>query len=78
MIDILKSLEPRRYIEGDVIYHELEEILEMTFVMNGGFAVGYEINKQTKYKLRFVNMKTGYFKVNAIFGGFNCLFFKRS
>ena len=45
MIQILRTLEPRFYTANAVIYEELEEILEMTFLMKGGFRIGYEINK---------------------------------
>lgn len=45
MIQILRSLEPRYYHSNTIIYNELEEILEMTFVLKGSYRVGYEINK---------------------------------
>jgi len=74
MIDILKSLEPRRYPENEIIYQELDEILEMTFMITGSFNVGYEINKVKKYKLHFNCGKND----DSTFGGFNTLFFKKS
>ena len=38
----------------------------MNFVMDGAFKVGFEINKQRKYRFLF--------KKNSHFGGFECLF----
>ena len=35
MIEIMTSLVPRRYFENDIIYKELDQILEMTFVLEG-------------------------------------------
>lgn len=35
MIAILKKLEPRRIVDNTVIYEELSEILETTFIMKG-------------------------------------------
>ena len=49
MVEIMKALLPRRYFENDIIFEELQEVLEMTFVQRGKFHVGYEINKKRKY-----------------------------
>ena len=49
MLEIMKSLLPRRYFEGNIIFNELQEVLEMTFVQTGQFQVGYEINKKRKF-----------------------------
>ena len=45
MIEFLKYLVPRNYLENEMIYEELQEILEMTFVEKGSYYVGYEINR---------------------------------
>ena len=47
----MKYLEPRKYAENELIYEELQEVLEITFVMAGTFYCGYEINKIVKMKL---------------------------
>ena len=70
MIMIMKCLKPRRYLGGSVIYEELEEVLEITFVMSGTFHCGYEINKIKKLKIQL--------PPGMSFGGFNCCFLKRS
>ena len=49
MIEVMKSLVPRRIMSGEVIFEELDEILEMTFVMSGSFLVGYELNKKRNF-----------------------------
>lgn len=51
MIQFLKYLEPRKYHEGELIYQELSEVLEITFIMTGAYQIGYEINKITKMKI---------------------------
>lgn len=51
MIQMMKYLEPRKYHEGELIYQELQEVLEITFVMTGTYYVGYEINKIVKMKI---------------------------
>ena len=51
MIQFMKYLEPRKYKEGEIIYEELQEVLEITFVMKGTYFVGYEINKIIKMKI---------------------------
>ena len=49
MLAVMKSFVPRRYDENELIYAELDDILEMTFVIKGKYHVGYEINKKKKY-----------------------------
>ena len=66
MIDILSSLIPRKYEEGQIMQDELQHVLELNFVLKGAWRVGYEINKQKKYKLLFGE--------DTNFGGYGCLF----
>ena len=33
MIEVMKGLVPRKYSYGQIIYQELDDIIEMTFVM---------------------------------------------
>lgn len=70
MISILKCMEPRFYHENELLYEELQEILEMTFVMKGSFLIGYEINKKKKFKIHI--------RQHSHFGGYNCIFNKKS
>ena len=65
----MKFLEPRKYDENEIIYEELQEVLEITFVMTGTFYVGYEINKIVKMKIQL--------PPGTSFGAFNCCFLKR-
>lgn len=66
MLEIMKCLKPRRYFEGNIIFTELQEVLEMTFVLKGMFKVGYEINKKRKF---IVNHGEG-----KVIGEYNVLF----
>lgn len=70
MIALMRYLEPRRVPEKELIIHELQDVLEVIFVMKGSFTVGYEINKVKKMKLHF--------PPGTQFGAFNCLFRKKS
>lgn len=70
MIEFLKSLVPRHYVENEIIFQELQEISEITFVEKGSYYVGYEINKVKKMKLHF--------PPGNIIGGVNCVFLKKS
>ena len=55
MIDIMLNLEPYSQPANAQIYNELEEIHQVTFFTNGVFEVGFEINSQSHYVLRFKN-----------------------
>ena len=70
MLEIMKALLPRRYFEGDIIFEELQEVLEMTFVQRGKFHVGYEINKKRKF---VVSLAEG-----RVIGEYNVLFMQPS
>ena len=66
----MRYLEPRKYYDGELIYQELQEVLEITFIMTGTYQVGYEINKITKMKIQL--------PLGTSFGGFNCFFLQRT
>ena len=55
MIDIMLGLEPYHCDANVNFYNELEEINQVTFFINGIFDVGFEINSQAHYVLRFKN-----------------------
>lgn len=67
---MMKFLEPRKYAEKTIIYEELQEILEVTFVLSGTYYVGYEINKVKKMKQHR--------PPHTILGGFESCFQKKS
>ena len=66
----MEGLEPRFYKSNKIIYNELDEILEITFLIKGTFAVGFEINK-------FKKQVKVYGKGSTI-GGYNCIMSKKS
>lgn len=70
MINFLRVLVPRHYHDNEVIYDELEEIDEITFVEKGSYYVGYDINKEKKMKLHF--------PPGNVIGAVNCIFMKKS
>ena len=70
MILLLKKLVPRHYYENQIIFEELQEISEITFVEKGSYYVGYEINRVKKMRLHF--------PPGNILGGVNCVFLKKS
>ena len=70
MISFLRMLVPRHYHSGEIIYEELEEISEITFVEKGSYYVGYDINKSKKMRLHF--------PPGNLIGAINCLFLKKS
>jgi len=41
----LSKLEPRKYLVGEIIFSELDDVEEMIFVVSGDYGVGYEYNK---------------------------------
>lgn len=70
MIALLRNLEPRFEPKWTILYQELEEISEIFFVSNGTMDIGYEINKQRKYVLRYTN--------RTLVGAYNCTYNKRT
>ena len=70
MIEMMKSLAPRTYKEGEIIFNELDDISEITFVETGSYYVGYEINKVKQMKLHF--------PPGNIIGGVNVIALKKS
>lgn len=74
MIDILQNLECRREDKYIVLYNELDEMNEVLFFEIGMFEVGYEINRFTRYVLRFKNSAA---RANVI-GAYGATFNKRS
>ena len=59
---IFLSLEPIRYKKGTRITKELEEVGVINFISDGEIHVGFEINKQEIYTMRFKK-----FSINGAF-----------
>ena len=55
MMEVLYALEPRIETKNTVIYRELEEINAVIFITNGTHEIGYEINGESKFILRYRN-----------------------
>ena len=53
MMQMLTQLEPRYEQAHTILVEELDEISELIFVDTGSVAVGYEINKQKKYCIKY-------------------------
>ena len=52
MMTILQALEPRHYTKGETIYHDMEEVDELIFVVKGEYAIGYTVNGKEFLALR--------------------------
>jgi hypothetical protein len=70
MISLMSKLKPRFYKVGKVFINELDTIVELNFLIQGSYAVGFEVNK-TKQFVRF-------FGKRSTFGCYNCIFNKKS
>ena len=55
MMSMLIKLEPRYEPENTILVDELDEMTEIIFVYEGTINVGYEINKQKKFCLKYTN-----------------------
>lgn len=64
MMAILLKLEPRFCKADTILFYELQEIQEVLFVQKGFIEVGFEINRQKKFVIRFAN--------KVIIGAYNC------
>ena len=64
------SLEPRLELKHEIIIDELDEVGEITFVTKGQVVVGYEINKQKRYCIKFSDC--------LVIGAYEVQFDKRS
>jgi hypothetical protein len=52
------------------IFKELEEVDEIIFICKGSYVIGYKINEQEKFILKF--------QESTVIGGFECAFDRRS
>jgi hypothetical protein len=70
MSELLTKLEPWFEKKHTILVDEVAELNEITFVSKGSIVIGYEINKQKKYCIKFKN--------NCVVGAFECTFNRRS
>ena len=70
MTKILMSLEPRCEPKKTIMANELDEFNEITFIQKGSIVIGYEINNQKRYCIKYDD--------NAVIGAYECMFNKRS
>ena len=69
MIKLMNKLEIRMYKKNEIIATEMDECLEVLFVENGFYKVGYQINNIHFYRRRF-----GMF---TVIGGFQICYDRR-
>ena len=50
---IMQNLEVRLFKKGETIYNELDECTEVLFVFSGRYNVGYEMNKNRRFRKQF-------------------------
>ena len=55
MMGLLSVLEPRKEFANIIIYNELDEVNEVIFFNKGDYDVGFEINRERYYVIRFKN-----------------------
>lgn len=69
MLKLMNCLEIRHYSKNIVIASEIDECLEVIFVEQGYYKIGYQINNHGFYRIRF-----GMF---TVIGGFNVCYDRR-
>ena len=70
MMELLMLLEPYRNFKKTVLFDELGEFTEVLFIGKGTVLVGYEINKETRYCLKYDNY--------CVLGGYEIMYQQRS
>jgi len=53
MLAMLQHLEPRFEKKGTILFRENDEVAELLFMIKGTIDIGFEVNKQSKFCLRF-------------------------
>jgi hypothetical protein len=69
MMSVLSKLEPIQVPKKTVIFNELDETQEIYFFMKGTYEIGYSINLENKFALKYQHNVIGMYAVT---------FFKRS
>lgn len=70
IIDFLKILEPRHIAPKETISDELYEVNEIFFLQHGNVNVGYEVNRQERFRIRLE-------AATSVIGAFEMLFRRR-
>ena len=70
MVQFLRNLEVRQFMQGDEILGTLDSVDEMYFISAGEYDVGFEFNNVRKFRLKFGK--------RTIIGGYGLAFNKRS
>ena len=73
MMQLLSMLEPRREDKNVNIYNELDEVNEVYFFNHGDYDVGFEINRELYFVIRYKNSLSA-----NIIGAYGVTFNKRS
>jgi hypothetical protein len=68
-MSVLSNLEPIQCVPKKILFNELDESQVIYFFMEGTYEIGYSINLESKFVLKF--------KQNAV-GMYAVTFFKRS
>jgi hypothetical protein len=50
---LMSNLEIRNFDAGKLVVKELDECMELLFVMDGKYDIGYEINKKYHWRRQF-------------------------
>ena len=66
MIEVLQNLEPRHEHRGTMIFEELDDIREIIFIAKGQIDIGFEVNKQKRFAIRYTD--------RTLIGAYNCTF----
>jgi hypothetical protein len=53
IIKVVEALKPFHCDSNIVLYRELDEVNEITFIEKGEYKIGYEINKTQRFRLLF-------------------------
>ena len=60
---IVRSLEASHYKQGYFFLHELDEVNEVIFIMEGQYDIGYSMNRKQKYVMRYGKNHIGAYAV---------------
>lgn len=63
IMSMVRSLEASRYQQGYIFLHELDEVNEVIFIMEGQYDIGYSMNRRQKYVMRYGKNHIGAYAV---------------
>lgn len=70
MMSLMGAMEPRHFLKGEIIYHDMEEVDDLIFVVKGEYAIGYTVNSEEHLALRL--------SARTVIGDYPIMFKKRS